>query len=117
MSGNRPASTNRGDRPLRRRQAASLALEGHGRHAAAVGDAPCLHRGTAWRATWLPVKRIEGHAFRRHPVEAWSRHAAAFATAIGATVAVTEVIRQDQNDIGLLGLLLYDRRADHRERD
>ena len=37
----------RGQRPLRRRQPTALALEGHGGHAAAVGDAPRLHRRPA----------------------------------------------------------------------
>jgi hypothetical protein len=36
---------NRSECPFRRRQPAALALESHGRHAAAVGNAPCLHTG------------------------------------------------------------------------
>ena len=55
----------RGQRPFRGRQATAFALEGHGRHAAAVRDAAGLHRGAAGRATRLGVEREERHAFGR----------------------------------------------------
>ena len=62
----------RGQRPLRLRQSAALALEGHGGHAAAVGDAAGLHGGAARRATRLGVEREERHAFARPCGRCWA---------------------------------------------
>src|SRR5262249_9441875 len=92
-----------------------LTLKGHGSHPAAVGDAPGLHRRSAGRAAWLGVEREEGHTLVRHPVEAGGGHAAARAAAVRASIAVAEVIGQDQDDVGLL-LLGFDRAARAHER-
>ena len=96
----------RSERPFRCRQAAALALEGHGRHAAAIGNAARLHRRATGRATRLRVERHELHAFGRKAVEIGRRHAAVLAAAVHTRIAVTEVIRHDEDDVGLLVLSL-----------
>ena len=93
-----------GQRPLRRRQAAALALEGHGRHAAAVRNAAGLHRGAAGRAARLGVEREERHALVRQPVDVGRRHAAPVAAAVGAEVAIAGVVGDDQDDVRFGGL-------------
>ena len=90
--------------PLRRRQAAALALEGHGGHAAAVRDAPGLHGRPARRAARLGVEREERHALVRQTVDVGRGHAAPLAAAVGAEVAVAGVVGHDQDDVGLLRL-------------
>ena len=94
----------RGQRPFRRRQAAALALERDGRHAAAIGDAPGLHCGAARRAARLAVERPELHALVRNPVEVRRRLAAVLAAAVHAHVAVAEIVGDDEDDVGLLDL-------------
>ena len=91
----------RSQRPLRRRKTAALALEGHGRHAAAVRDAAGLHRRAAGRAARLRIEREERHALGRETVDVRRRHAAADAAAVGTEVAVAGVIRNDHDDVRL----------------
>ena len=93
----------RRQRPLRRRQPAGLALEGHGGHAAAVRDAPGLHGGAAGRAARLGVEGEERHPFRRQTVDVGGRHAASDAAAVGTEVAVAGVVRDDHDDVGPAG--------------
>ena len=93
----------RRQRPLRRRQPAGLALEGHGGHAAAVRDASGLHGGAAGRAARLGVEGEERHPFRRQTVDVGGRHAASDAAAVGTEVAVAGVIRDDHDDVGPAG--------------
>ena len=92
----------RRQRPLLLRQPAALPLEGHRGHAAAVRDAPGLHRRAAGRAARLGVEREERHPLARQAVEARRGHPAPGAAAVGARVAVAEVVGQDQDDVGLL---------------
>ena len=101
------------ERPFRRRKAAALALEGHGGHAAAVRDAARLHRGASRRAGGLSVEGQKLHALDRDAVEVRRRGAAIVAAAIGAHVAVAEVVRDDQQDVGL-GRLRHGRRRRER---
>jgi hypothetical protein len=103
---------NRSQRPLRSRQAAAFALEGDGGHSAAVGNTAGLHGSATRRAAWLGIEGQKGHAFGRNPVKIRGRHAAVFATSIGARVSVTEVIRHDQDDVWFLILSLRLRRDD-----
>ncbi len=91
----------RGERPFRRRQAAALALEGDGGHAAAVRDAPGLHRGAAGGAARLGVEGEERHALGGKLVDVGRRHAAPLAAAIGPEVAVAGVVGHDEQDVGL----------------
>ncbi len=92
----------RAQRPLRGGQPAALALEGHGGHAAAVGDAPGLHRGASRRAAWLGVKRPELHAVFRQAVNVGGGHAAPHAAAVGSEVTVAGIVRHDEEDVGFL---------------
>src|SRR5262245_10053948 len=92
----------RRERPLGRRQAAALALEGHSGHAAAVRNTPGLHGSTAGGATRLGVKRQKGHTLGGQAVKTRRRHTSVLAAAVGAGVAVAEVVRQNENDIWLL---------------
>ena len=94
----------RAERPFRMRKSATLALEGDGGHAAAVGDAPGLDRGTARRAARLAVEIGEDHAFLREPVEVRGLHAPRLAAEIGAKIAPAGVVGDDQQDVGPLGL-------------
>src|SRR5262252_2777183 len=55
-------------RPFRLRQAAALALEGHGGHATAIRKTPRDHCSTSRRAAWLPIERKEGDSFLRHAI-------------------------------------------------
>src|SRR5262249_27220697 len=97
---------NRSERPFRRWQAAAFALEGHGGHAAAIGNAASLHGRPTGRAAWLGIEGKEGHAFTREAIEAGRRHAAVFSAAIGTRVSIAEVIRYDEDDVRLLVLSL-----------
>ena len=92
----------RGEGPLRRGQPAALALEGHGRHAAAVRRAAGLHGGSAGRAARLGVEGVELHALGRQAVDVRRRHAAPLPAAIGAEIAVTGIVGHQQDDVGLL---------------
>ena len=105
----------RRQRPFRRRQAAALALEGHGRHAAAVGDAARLHRRPSRRAARLGVEGEEGHALAGQAVDVRRRHAAPFAAAIRTEVTVAGVVGHDEQDVGLLRRLC--RRVSRAERE
>ena len=91
-----------GQRPFLLRQAAALALEGHGGHAAAVRDTSGLHCGAAGRAARLRIERKERHSFRRHAVNVGSRHAAADTATVGPEIAIAGVVRHDHDDVGLL---------------
>ncbi len=90
-----------GQGPLRLRQPAALALEGHRRHAAAVRDASGLHRRAPRRAAGLRVEREEGHPLVRHAVEGGRGHSAPFAASIGTEVPIAGVVRHDQQDVRL----------------
>ncbi|MNZ81500.1 hypothetical protein D3C78_1001690 [compost metagenome] len=94
----------RGQRPLSRGQTATLALEGHGGHAAAVRNASGLHRRPAGGATGLGVERVKGCAFCGQLVDAGGRHASADTPAIGAQVTVAGVVGDDKQDVGFFGL-------------
>src|SRR6516164_4269455 len=94
----------RTQRPFGCWQAAALALKRHSCHAASVRDAACLDGGATGRATRLCVERQERHAFTRQSVEAWCWHAAVLAAPIGTGVSITEIIGQDQDDVGFLSL-------------
>ena len=99
-----PLLEHRRQRPLGCRQPAALALERHGGHAAAVRDAPGLHRRPPGSAAGLTVEREEAHAFVRQAVEIGCRHAAPDTTAVDARITVTEVVGRDQDDVGFRGL-------------
>src|SRR5262245_16041042 len=94
--------------PLRAWQSATLALEGHRGHAAAVWEPAGLHRRAARRAAWLAIERKECHALIGEPINIRRGHAAPRAAAIDTRISVPEVVRYDQDDVGLL-LLLRDR--------
>src|SRR5262249_21515640 len=74
-----------------------------GGHTATIREAAgldgCTTRGTAR----LSVEGEEGHPLARQPVEAGCRHAAPRTTTIGTRVAITEIVGQDQDDVGLVG--------------
>src|SRR3546814_2393438 len=76
-------------------QTATLALESHGGHAAAVRDAAGLDGGAAGRATRLGVEREEGHPLVGQTVEIGCGHASAGPTSIGAEIAVAGVVRHE----------------------
>ncbi|MNV48575.1 hypothetical protein D3C71_1404900 [compost metagenome] len=88
-----------GQGPFRCRQATALALEGHGGHAASVGNAPGLHGRPTRRATGLGIEREEGCALRRQFVDARRRHAATHTAAIGAQVTVAGIVGYDKKDV------------------
>ncbi len=92
----------RSERPFRLRQAAALALEGHGGHAAAIGNTAGLHRRTAGRAARLRIEGEERHALVREAIDVGCRHATANAAAVRTEVAVAGVVRHDQDDVRLL---------------
>ena len=94
----------RGQRPFGGRQAAALSLERDRRHAAAIGNAPRLDRRAAGGATRLPVEGPELHPLVGDAVEVRGRRAAVIAAAIDAHVAVAEVVRHDEHDVGFLDL-------------
>ncbi|MNY56071.1 hypothetical protein D3C86_1921130 [compost metagenome] len=94
----------RGQRPLGGGQTTALALEGHGGHAAAIGDTPGLHGGSPWRAARLRVERIKGCALSGQLVDAGCRHAAADAATIRAQIAVAGIVGYDEQDIGFFCL-------------
>ncbi|MNV42930.1 hypothetical protein D3C71_1346300 [compost metagenome] len=104
----------RGQRPFLCRQAAALALERNGRHAAAVWNAAGLHGGAPRGATGLCVKRKEGHAFLGQPVDVGRGHATARAAAVRAKVAVAGVVGHDKNDVGFTRFLRRDRGSAYR---
>src|SRR5689334_22130771 len=83
---------NRSQRPFCRRQPSALALERHGGHAAAIGNASGLYGGATRRAARLRVEGPELHAVRGKAIEIWRRHATVVTAAIGAGVAISEVI-------------------------
>jgi len=93
-----------GQRPLRRGQPSALALEGHGRHAAAIWDATGLHGRPARRAARLRVEREERHPFVGHTVDVGRRHAAPRTAAVRAQVTVPGVVRDDEEDVRLARL-------------
>src|SRR6516225_6235983 len=78
-------------RPLRLWQAATLALESNGSHAAAIRKAPRNHCSTSRRAAWLPIERKEGDPFVRHTIKVRRGHATTRAAAIDAGITVPEV--------------------------
>ncbi|MNP15273.1 hypothetical protein D3C76_1076260 [compost metagenome] len=90
--------------PFSRWQTTALALERHRGHAAAVGDAPGLHRGAAWGAAWLGIEGVEGGALCGEPVDARRWHPSTYAAAVGAQVTVASVVGDDEQDIGFFGL-------------
>ncbi len=85
----------RRDGPFRRRQAAALALEGHGGHAAAGREAPRHHGRPARRAGGLGVEVEKGHPLIGDAVEAGGGHAAPDASAPRPGVAIAEIVRND----------------------
>ena len=104
---------NRAQRPLRGGQPAALTLEGDRGHAAPVRNASRDHRRASRGAGGLAVEGQELHALGGDAVEVRCRRAAVVAAAVGAHVAVAEVVGYDHDDIGLRDL--RGRRAD-RER-
>ena len=91
-----------GERPFLLGQAAPLAGERDGRHAAPVGDAAGDQGGPARGAARLAVERPELHALAGHPVEVRGGHAAALAAAVGAEVPPAGVIGDEEDDVRLL---------------
>src|SRR5262249_24361555 len=85
--------------PLRFWQTTALALEGHGGHTAAVGEAPRNHSGAPRRAAWLRIEGEEGHAFVRHAIQVRRRHAATRAATIDAGITIPEVIGDHEDDV------------------
>ena len=98
------------ERPFRLGQSAALALECYGGHAAAVRNAPGLHRRAPRRAARLGIERKEGHPFVGHLVEIGRRHAAPFPPAVHADVAVAVVVGNDEQDVGF-ALLSHSRKS------
>ena len=96
---------NRRQCPLGSGKAATLALEGHRRHAGPVGNTACLHGGTSRRAAGLGVEMREHHAVVSQLVDVRRRHAAGFTAQIRASVAVAGIVRHNEEDVGLLCVL------------
>src|SRR5215470_4176949 len=92
----------RSQRPFCFWQTTALALEGHGGHATAIGEAPSDHRSTSRRAAWLPIERKEGDPFLRHAIQVRRRHATTRAATIHAGITVSEVIADDDDNVGFL---------------
>ncbi|MCY1431645.1 hypothetical protein D9M71_476190 [compost metagenome] len=91
-------------RPFGGGQATALALEGHGGHAATIGDAPGLHGRPTRRAAWLRIKRVKSNTFCRQLINTGRRHAATNPTAVGTQVAIAGVVGDDKQDIGFFRL-------------
>src|SRR5271167_3334202 len=92
---------NRCDGPFSLRQAAALALKGHCRHAAPVGDASSHNRGATGSAAGLAIKGAEGHAFVGHAVEIRRGLAAAFAAGVSSEISPADVVANDEDDVWL----------------
>ncbi|MNC32218.1 hypothetical protein D3C75_805630 [compost metagenome] len=92
--------------PFGRWQTTALALEGHGGHAAAVGNTPGLHGRAARCAAGLGIEREKGFAVFGHLVDVRRRHAAALAAAVRAEVAVTGVVGDNKQNVGFIRLRL-----------
>ncbi|MNO79415.1 hypothetical protein D3C76_705840 [compost metagenome] len=90
--------------PLGGWQAAALALEGHGGHAATIGDTPGLHGRPTRCAAGLGIKGVEGDPFCRQLIDAGRGHASTDPTAVGAQVAIAGIVGDDKQDIGLFRL-------------
>src|SRR5215471_15692130 len=90
----------RRERPLRLWQAAALTLESHGGHAAAIRKAPRNHGSAPRGATWLGIEREERQSFVRHAIQVRRRHAATRAATIYAGITVSEVIGDDEDNVG-----------------
>ena len=70
-------------------------------HAAAIRNAAGDDSGTAWSAAGLTVKGEERHSFSGEAVEVRGSDAAAFAAAIDAEIAPSDVITNDEDDVWL----------------
>src|SRR5271154_4586283 len=92
---------NRRQRPFFGRETASLTLKGDSRHAAAVRNTACYHRGTARCAAWLGIEREECHSLACHAVEIRGRHPTPLTAAIRTEITVANIIPYYQNDVRL----------------
>ncbi|MNO89175.1 hypothetical protein D3C76_806510 [compost metagenome] len=90
--------------PLGGWQATALALEGHGGHAATIGNTPGLHGRPTRCAAWLGIKRVKSDAFCRQLIDAGRRHASTDPTAVGAQVAIAGIVGDDKQNVGLFRL-------------
>jgi len=95
----------RRESPFRVREPTALALERNRGHAAAIGVATRLQCGTARCTAWLAVEVIEGHAFVGESVQVRGGNSPAFSTAVCTEVAPSDIVPDDQHDVGLRRLL------------
>src|SRR5262249_39697797 len=91
-----------GDRHFPLRQTFEPTTDRHRMRTGTDGKTPG-HEGRAARRTLrLDVEIKQSHAFGRELIDAGRRRAAEYATPVRANLTITEIVHQDEDEVGLL---------------